>query len=147
MVDQFHNRKKEKKAAKFLGEGSIREITARPLAFSISSRSSLHAWFHWTGQPDSNYDSLLLRDRRKKRRTKKKDRCVHFWNVEKTLLEIYVKFKCEIQITVKLHLYEILISDYLNFKLSFLEIRNYGTNNEITCRWSSIYTYLFIFPF
>lgn len=63
---------KKKKAAKFLGDGSIREITARPLAFSISSRSSLYAWFHWTGQPDSNYDSLLLRDRRKKRRTKKK---------------------------------------------------------------------------
>lgn len=83
---------KKKKAAKFLGDGSIREITARPLAFSISSRSSLYAWFHWTGQPDSNYDSLLLRDRRKKRRTKKKkkkDRCVHFWNLEKTLLEIY----------------------------------------------------------
>lgn len=42
---------------------------------------------------------------------KKKDRCVHFWNLEKTLLEIYVHR--EIQIAVKLHLYmnEILISD------------------------------------
>lgn len=45
------------------------------------------------------------------KKKKKKDRCVHFWNLEKTLLEIYVHR--EIQIAVKLHLYmnEILISD------------------------------------
>lgn len=124
----------KKKAAKFLGDGSIREITARPLAFSISSRSSLYAWFHWTGQFDSNYDSLLLRDRRKKRRTKKKkkkDRCVHFWNLEKTLLEIYIH-RSNSNRSETPFIYERNFNIWFNFELeaSFLEIWNYGTNSK-----------------
>lgn len=122
---------KKKKAAKFLGEGSIREITARPLAFSISSRSSLHAWFHWTGQrSDSNYDSLLLRDRRKKRRTKrkkkkKKRQMRRFLKCGENSVRNLCPFKCEIQIAVKLHLYERNSNIRLVWTLSSRIFRNY----------------------
>lgn len=70
IVTSFHARQHvDQEAAKFLAEDeSTREITVRSHVHRRSLfRSHLVpvVYAHWTGQPDSNYNSLVLRDREK----------------------------------------------------------------------------------